>query len=145
MPSMWRLRAAAALDGEAVRLVEDVDVLVLVKTMSRRKSASAGSTRGSPAGRSDLSIGGMRTIWPASSRVLVCARPLSTRTWPVRISFCSRPNGSVGKVHGEPAVEPHAVLVVRHGSHLDAAQNSARATVSPTNSARTAMIIEATA
>src|SRR5260370_605507 len=37
------------------------------------------------------SSGGTRTVWPAASRTAAFARPPSTRVWPVRSSFSTRP------------------------------------------------------
>ena len=59
--------AGAALDGEAVRLVEDQELLVLVEDQALRARGSGrgrGHWRGS-AGAGALGSGGTRTAWPA--------------------------------------------------------------------------------
>ena len=39
---------------------------------------------------------GMRISWPAARRASAFMRPPSTRTWPVRTSFCTSACGSDG-------------------------------------------------
>ena len=85
--------AGAALDGEARRLVERDDVVVLLEHAARIIAASASEIASAPrrGGAASSGIGGTRTIWPASSRVAGFTRPPSTRISPLRHMRSMRP------------------------------------------------------
>ena len=107
------LGSRAALDREAVGLVEHDDVAVLEQRHRPDRLAVAGTgapdRRACPAaGRS----GGTRTLSPAASRVDTSARLPETRTSPLRTIFIRCEFEQVRKSAVEPAVEPHARFVL---------------------------------
>ena len=71
------------MHGHAGRLVDRHQVLVLEqqRELARRRRRCAAS----PPTRAEIRTGGSRTTSPAATRVSAAARPLFTRTSPVRM------------------------------------------------------------
>ncbi len=93
-------QAAAALGGEARRLVQDNDVLVHVDDVVLEAATDRCGGRTWAPGllrdRPCTTCGGRRTVWPAATRSADFARLPSSRICPVRSSFSSRPWVSAG-------------------------------------------------
>ena len=125
------LGAAAALHGQAMRLVEDVDVVVLVEDqvaqeLARRASLTlTGLTVSGIVDRRNAH--GLAAGEPRAGRHLGLVDP----DLAVADQLLQAPEAELRKMRGEPAVEPHAVFVACYLPLLNATHATPRVTKSP--------------
>ena len=126
-PIHMPLGAAAALRGEPVRLVEDVELVVLVEDQVAQELRVLVVDLLLDALATSASSGGMRTSLPGLEPRIGLGPAAVDPHLPGADQLLQMPERHLREMHAEPAVEPHAVFVARDGLLPDAAHAAPRA------------------